>query len=356
MLVAQEELPKAAHTEEVVPGKAATCTEPGLTDGAKCTVCGEATVKQEEIEALGHSWGEVDGNYISTCTACGATKEVKPEFAITAQPEDATATAGQTATFTVTAQGVNMSYCWRYSRDGINWYNTTMEGHSTDTLSVPALVSRNGYQYLCVITDENGTQLTSEIAVLSVNAAKLEVGEPESVTVTEGATVQFKVDNVEGYHYRWQYSRNGSTWYNTTMEGYDTDTLTVPAPLSRNGYRYRCVVTDGFGSEVITTAAVLTVNRSYASIVKGPEDATAVDGKATFQVEAEGNIDRYQWYYSRNDGQTWFETKMTGCYTDTLTVDAIPARDGYMYKVVVFDVYGERAESNPVELTVPAEN
>ncbi len=45
---------KLAHTEETVPGKAATCTETGLTEGKKCSVCGEILVKQEVIPALGH--------------------------------------------------------------------------------------------------------------------------------------------------------------------------------------------------------------------------------------------------------------------------------------------------------------
>ena len=54
----------AAHTEETVAGKAATCTEAGLTDGKKCSVCGETIVAQEEIPA-GHNI--VDG----ACTGCG---------------------------------------------------------------------------------------------------------------------------------------------------------------------------------------------------------------------------------------------------------------------------------------------
>ena len=68
-LVAQEEIPMANHTEEVIPGKAATCTEAGLTDGKKCSVCGETTVAQEEIPA-GHNI--VDG----ACTVCGVIPNV----------------------------------------------------------------------------------------------------------------------------------------------------------------------------------------------------------------------------------------------------------------------------------------
>ena len=44
------------HTQVVDKGKAATCTESGLTDGAHCSVCGTMTKKQETILVLGHSW------------------------------------------------------------------------------------------------------------------------------------------------------------------------------------------------------------------------------------------------------------------------------------------------------------
>jgi len=67
ILVAQEEIP-AEHTEETVPGKAATCTETGLTEGKKCTVCGETLVAQEEISSLGHK--DEDGNF--ECDVCKA--------------------------------------------------------------------------------------------------------------------------------------------------------------------------------------------------------------------------------------------------------------------------------------------
>ena len=54
--MAQEEIPALGHKEEVVAGKPATCTEKGLTDGKKCSVCGETILAQEEISALGHSY------------------------------------------------------------------------------------------------------------------------------------------------------------------------------------------------------------------------------------------------------------------------------------------------------------
>ena len=53
------------HSEETIPGKAATCTETGLTDGVKCSVCDEILVAQEEIPANNHSYEN------GICTVCG---------------------------------------------------------------------------------------------------------------------------------------------------------------------------------------------------------------------------------------------------------------------------------------------
>ena len=60
------------HTPEIVPGKAATCTEEGLTDGKKCTVCGKTLLRQRTIAALGHTEELVPGK-AATCTETGLT-------------------------------------------------------------------------------------------------------------------------------------------------------------------------------------------------------------------------------------------------------------------------------------------
>ena len=84
MITAQKEIPATGHKAEKVPGKAATCTEAGLTDGEKCSVCGTELKAQEPIKALGHSWDggkvttaptyEKTGVKTYTCGICKATK------------------------------------------------------------------------------------------------------------------------------------------------------------------------------------------------------------------------------------------------------------------------------------------
>lgn len=58
------------HTEEKVDGRAATCTDAGLTDGTKCKVCGLILQAQDEIPALGHDEVSYDAKE-STCAAGG---------------------------------------------------------------------------------------------------------------------------------------------------------------------------------------------------------------------------------------------------------------------------------------------
>ena len=59
------------HKSETIPGKEATCTEAGLTEGTKCSVCGEILVAQEVIPAKGHTWGEWELTTAATCTQAG---------------------------------------------------------------------------------------------------------------------------------------------------------------------------------------------------------------------------------------------------------------------------------------------
>ena len=70
------------HTDVAVPGHAATCTEPGLTDGTVCSVCGTTTLAQESIPATGHK----DENSDLVCDNCGVDLACKHEGATETVP------------------------------------------------------------------------------------------------------------------------------------------------------------------------------------------------------------------------------------------------------------------------------
>lgn len=62
------------HTEELLPGKSATCTQDGLTEGKKCSNCDAILQAQEIIPASGHNYDPET----HVCSLCGE-KEQQPE-------------------------------------------------------------------------------------------------------------------------------------------------------------------------------------------------------------------------------------------------------------------------------------
>ena len=72
VLVAQEIIPATGHTVIIASGREATCTEDGLTDGQTCSVCGAVFEAQEAIPATGHTPEVVPGT-TATCTEDGLT-------------------------------------------------------------------------------------------------------------------------------------------------------------------------------------------------------------------------------------------------------------------------------------------
>ncbi len=62
------------HTEETIPSVAPSCTETGLTEGVKCSICGETHTEQKELPANGHTpENAVEENYVApTCTENGS--------------------------------------------------------------------------------------------------------------------------------------------------------------------------------------------------------------------------------------------------------------------------------------------
>ena len=115
--------PARGHTPEIVKGTPATCTEPGLTDGKRCSIstCNVVLEEQEVIPALGHKevtdaavaptcteTGLTEGSHCSVCNAVLKAQEVIP---VTEHTVVIDAAVAPTCTETGKTEGKHCSVC-----------------------------------------------------------------------------------------------------------------------------------------------------------------------------------------------------------------------------------------------------
>ena len=121
ILTAQENIPAKGHSAVAVPGVPATCTQAGMTEGSRCSVCGMTLTAQEYIPAKGHSAVAVPGR-AATCTQAGMTEgsrcsvcgmTLTAQEYIPAKGHSAVVIPGKPATTTSTGltEGSQCSFC-----------------------------------------------------------------------------------------------------------------------------------------------------------------------------------------------------------------------------------------------------
>ena len=294
-----------------------------------------------------------------------ATLSVGAAVKITVQPVNYVGALGSKATFTVAASGTGLTYQWQWSRDnGATWANSSssFEGYRSASMKVPITEARNNYLYRCKVTDSSGATATSNAAKLTISVASVSITtQPSNFTGSLGTKAVFTVAaSGANLAYRWQWSRdNGATWANSSSAcpGYNTASMQVPITEARNGYLYRCIVTDGSGATATSNAAKLTVGVSTVTIVNQPSNYSGALGtKATFTVVASGTGLTYQWQWSRDNGQTWANSSSSfeGYRSASMQVPITEARNGYLYRCVVTDASGATVTSNAAKLTITA--
>ena len=290
------------------------------------------------------------GNQISSEAAMLTVSEI----VITQQPTSQRGAMGITVKFTVAAQGTGLCYQWQYQVPGGTWKKTVASGYDTPTLRIPATADRMGYQYRCIITNAYGQQAISQAAELL--ACDLTITrQPVSQRAAVGANVDFiaVATSTEAVHYQWQYKTPNGAWSTTPAQGNTTGTLTIPVTANRNGYAYRCMISDACGTKLYTDAVTLTLAADKIVIISQPQNCVtpATGTTVRFTVQAEGTNLQYQWQYKMPTG-TWRKTVSTGYNTPTLKIPATQNRDGYQYRCVVTNPEGGQAVSDAATLTI----
>ena len=95
------------HDITKLDGKAATCTEAGLTEGEKCSRC-DYEVAQKEIPATGHTWTDATCTTAKTCSVCDVTEGE----ALGHTWADATCDTAKTCTVCNATEGEALGHTW----------------------------------------------------------------------------------------------------------------------------------------------------------------------------------------------------------------------------------------------------
>jgi hypothetical protein len=290
------------------------------------------------------SYRVVVSNTAGSATSNAVTLAVNPSGivpdtapGIVTQPAPVNATAGNTATFAVSATGTApLAFQWR--RNGV-----AIAGATAAAMTIPVVLATDAGDYSVVVTNAAGSA-TSQAASLAVSpaapapTAPTIVQQPGSVVAVPGfgAAIGVTASGSGPLGYRW--FRNG-----VELPSQSSAVLTIANAGAGDDGSYRVEVSNAVGTAVSSTVQLTLLGAP--AITQQPAASTAASGTtATFSVVATGDALRYQWL--RNGAVV---PGATGASHTTASL--LQADSGAVYSVVVFNGAGAQV-SAPALLTV----
>ncbi len=197
-----------------------------------------------------------------------------------------------------------------------------------------------------VSADENEPVVEQEATEITI------VTQPADYAGPVGDFATFSVEaEGEGLSYQWQVNKTGSWVACSKNDGAKTATLTQEIKEARNGWKYQCVITDANGASLTSDEATLTVTYPFYIIEQPANYSGPVGEFATFTVEATGKDLTYQWQVWKSGA--WSNcSKNDGAKTATLTQEIKESRNGWVYRCVIKDAFGEEIATDDCVLSI----
>ena len=273
-------------------------------------------------------------------------------LSVESEPVSITVMPGEKAVFTVKAQGTGkLSYQWYYKKSGASQWSL-WKGHVTASTSATANTTWNLMQVRCLVTDESGAQVYSSAALITVKQDLVITSQPVNVTVKNGQHTKFtvKASGTGKLSYQWYYKKSGASQW-SVWKGHTGASTSATANASWNLMQVRCLITDESGTQVYSSAALITVNQDLV-ITSQPVDVSVKTGeKVKFTVKASGTGKlKYQWNYRKYGSREWslWENKNAAA----ISAKADCSWHGMQVFCQVKDATGATVSSNVAEVSI----
>ena len=270
-----------AYAKEVKSDGVITASE--LTDGA---------IVDFANTEVWLEWDDNNGSVLATrakisgVTGGGGDPGETTPF-ITDQPENAIVTESNTAKFSVTATGENLSYQWQSKTDDTDW--TNISGATSAEYTIEATTpDMNGTQYRCVVTN-NGGSVNSEEVTLTVNPETYLItvendgngtASASSSSAAAGTEITLTAQPAEGYVFdHWEVTPDSVTITDNKFEMPASD-VTVKAIFSK---------------KIETHKITLTASPAEGGIVSGAQEAVEEGEKITVEATANEGYHFVNW-------------------------------------------------------------
>ena len=200
---------------------------------------------------------DANGNQVTTDTATITRPPQK--LAIVEQPQDVQVNVGEKFSIKPSVQGDGLTYQWYVKESGAKAFKTSSNKTSAYAYTMQKYMA--GRQVYCVITDQYGNQVTTDVATISLPPVELKIlTQPKDVSISLGEKFSIKPEvQGDGLTYQWYVKESGAKAFKTSSN--KTSAYAYTSQSYMNNRQVYCVITDQYGNQVTTEIATIYVNK-----------------------------------------------------------------------------------------------
>lgn len=308
-----------------------------IADGGNISGSSSATLNLAGVTTNdAGSYSVIVSNTLGTATTSASLAVHFPPVILTS-PVSTTVVAGESTTFTATAEGT-APLTWQWRKNGTN-----ISGANSASLSLVNISMNDAGIYSVTVANAVGSALGSS-ATLTVLTPPKFLAQPTNAAVTNGANATFTVTVSGSAPFTFQWSKDGNPLADGgTISGSSSNVLRLTGVTAGDVGSYSVSVANTVRT---TNSASASLNVIVAPTIDVPPSPVAVvaGSSASFSVVASGTAPfSYQW---RKDG-----VNIPGATASTFSFNSVVGTNAGNYSVVVSNPAGS-ATSTAASLTV----